>query len=426
MARRTHYRKLGELVATTRQLGRVSFVRLHQRMIQLTRRHESWPGQHVIWSDDANQQYPAVVQRYDPVQRIVDIRLSGTEQIESVSVLEVEHNSETEDDYGVTLGEYVFICNDSGSPMPHVPAIGLTPVASMNALAVVSALERQSDLVERVHSWSNTYVESNDIDWIGEVVSLELDGRLGVRLANGDTVTLELKNVLLLKPMEEGDMMDEDSDSGRSSETDYGDAMRLGPTFSGSISALTNIVLANARRQRQTREADDGASDASWETAYSEEDLQDSAMSAPMTPDTPHRQAIPHIDAVSAVHHNHEAQSLPSSMDLDGNSDDADWVDESIEMAPSSPPIRESRSPSLPLMTSHESNAEAGPSSVSRTITWDSFVVLDSAPSDHQFFRETPASSSRARMKKINAEHKALRTSLPGKNCHKQMIRLIL
>jgi ubiquitin-conjugating enzyme E2 O len=352
-----------------------------------------------------------VVQRYDPVQRIVDIRFSDMTEIETVSVLEVEHGSENHEEYGATLGEYVFICDDSGSPMPHVPAIGLAPASKTDPVALLStAVQQQSSLIPSTCEWSGAIMEPNDIDWVGEVVSLEMDGRVGVRLANGKTVLLELRNVLLLKLMEEGDM--DMYSEGYGSESNYDQPMPLDFTFEGSRHSLAEIVLANARLQRAHNAVDDGASDASWVTEYSEEDV--SRARSPF-PSMPFHQAISSFENTNdPISNGSTAEAVSYSMNVDDTSEDADWVDESIEMAPSSPPMRLSRSPSPPPTTILETSSQAGPSSAPRDPAWEPFMVLETAPSDHRYFGEAPASSSRARMKKINAEHKALRTSLPG------------
>jgi ubiquitin-conjugating enzyme E2 O len=372
-----------------------------------------------MWLDDSGKKRPAVVQRYDPVQRIVDIRFSDTAETETVSVLEVEHGADTHEEYGAGVGEYVFICNDSGSPMPYVPAIGLGLTHNTDPIAILKQMiEAQTSLVSAVRDWAGARIEPNDVEWFGVVVSLEMDGRVGVRLANGKTITVELKNILLLRSMGEDGMIDSEY---ADSEMDYDDPMPPPSAFAGSMDTLTQIVLANARRQRASQAAEDGASDASWETEYSDnggdhwdDSSQDAEMLQSLPPNAPLRQITalfrPVGDAMDQI-----ASTPPvlHSMELDNASEDADWVDESIEMAPSSPPTRQSRSPSPPLKD--ESTNQAGPSSSPRDTAWEPFTVLETAPSDHRFFGEAPASSSRARMKKINAEHKALRSSLPGK-----------
>lgn len=315
-----------------------------------------------------------------------------------MSVLEVERYDEAKNEYGASLGNYVFICDDNGSPMPHVPAIGLAPTSKIDILVLLQdSIKKQASLIPKSSVWSGAIIEPNDIDWLGEVISLELNGRVGVRLINGKTVTVELRNVLLLKPMHEEEM--DVHSAGTGSESD--ESMATGFPFQGPINSLAEIVLANARRLRATNGAgDDGASDASWETQYSDSDDSGSEIIIYETP----------------IERPKHSPANAATMELDNASEDADRVDNSIEMAPSSPPTRQSRSPSPPPMTLDESSPQAGPSSATRDAAWEPFVVLETAPIDHKYFGEAPASSSRARMKKINAEHKALRSSLPGKS----------
>lgn len=324
----------------------------------------------------------------------------------------MEHGGENHEEYGATLGEYVFICDDSGSPMPHVPAIGLAPSSKTDPLALLaSAIEKQASLIPSTCDWSGALMEPNDIDWVGEVISLEMDGRVGVRLANGNTVILELRNVLLLKLMEEGDM--DMYSEGYGSEGNYDQPMALDFTIPGTRHSLAEIVLANARLQRSSNAVDDGASDASWVTEYSEEDISQDRSPFPAMP---FQQAISRSESMDeAISNGSAAEAVSHPMNVDDTSEDADWVDESIEMAPSSPPTRQSRSPSPPSLAYKEASSQAGPSSAPRDAAWEPFVVLESAPSDHRYFGEAPAASSRARMKKISTEHKALRTSLPGR-----------
>jgi ubiquitin-conjugating enzyme E2 O len=307
--------------------------------------------------------------------------------------------------------------------MPHVPAIGLAPASKTDPVALLStAVQQQSSLIPSTCEWSGAVMEPNDIDWVGEVVSLEMDGRVGVRLANGKTVLLELRNVLLLKLMEEDDM--DMYSEGYGSENNYDQPMPLDFTFEGSRHSLAEIVLANARLKRAHNAVDDGASDASWVTEYSEEDV--SRARSPF-PSMPFRQAISSFENTDdPISNESAAEAVPQSMNVDDTSEDADWVDESIEMAPSSPPpMRQSRSPSPPTTSTLEPSSQAGPSSKPRDPAWEPFMVLETAPSDHRYFGEAPASSSRARMKKISAEHKALRTSLPGKSCQFERGKLI-
>jgi len=329
----------------------------------------------------------------------------------------VEHGGEDHEEYGATLGEYVFICDDSGSPMPHVPAIGLAPASKTDPVALLSdAIGKQSSLIPKTCEWSGAIMEPNDIDWVGEVVSLEMDGRVGVRLANGNTVILELRNVLLLKLTEEGDM--DMYSEGYGSEMYYDQPMPLDFTIEGTRHSLAEIVLANARSQRAHNAVDDGASDASWVTEYSDEDVSRDRSPFPSMPF--HQGTSQFGDMDDSISNGSAAEAVSHSMNVDDTSEDADWVDESIEMAPSSPPMRQSRSPSPPPTTILEPSSQAGPSSAPRDAAWEPFEVLETAPSDHRYFGEAPASSSRARMKKISAEHKALRTSLPGVYWHVQ------
>lgn len=371
-----------------------------------------------------------MVQRYDPVQRLVDIRYTDTTTVETVSVLELDHSSEEHHEYGAALGEHVFLCNNNGQPTPYVPSIGVSPDYSADPRNfLVESMAAGLDAALNDAEWAGVRLEPNDIDWFGEVVTLESDGRVGVRLSNGKTVTVELKNVLLLNSGIEDTAM---GLAGMDDEDDYGDGDESmgfspfpfpGPHHMPNPGAMFADFLNQVDRQSKSNFPRDVKSDASWETLSDEnEDEDEDMMSDYPLVDLSEASRLP-TPQPDSVDHTILVDLAPvfqiEHAETDSVADDADQVDNSIEMAPSSPPTQRSRSPSPPRSTLQptyaDSNSHAGPSSAPHDTAWQAFDVLESAPFEHRFFGEAPASSSRARMKKLNAEHKALMTSLPGK-----------
>jgi hypothetical protein len=101
------------------------------------------------------------------------------------------------------LGKHVFLCDDSGQPTPYVPSIGVPPDYSVDPRQLLQkAMQGGLDAALKYAEWAGVRLEPNDVDWFGEVVTLEMEGRVGLRLCNGKTVTVDLKNILLLNSSE--------------------------------------------------------------------------------------------------------------------------------------------------------------------------------------------------------------------------------
>jgi ubiquitin-conjugating enzyme E2 O len=337
---------------------------------------------------------------------LVDILLTDTSTKETVSVLEIDINDEQSTEYGVNPGQLVFLCENNGSPIPHVPAIGRVPESMTDAVLRLKVL---SDIPPPPFETADPRLPPNNVDWFGEVISLELDGRIRVLQSNGVTITVGLQNVLRLRLLNEDEMMDlmdqQDDNDATMTET----PPRVNPIdafFSAMQARFPGVHFADVDPPGQTNgDVEDTSSEDSWETTSSIEDedmeAEESnsisfANTASGEPDGP----------VTAT------DMRDDPMNTETASDDMDRVDESIEVVPSSPPTHMSRSP--PPTTFDESSSQAGPSSEPRDVQWESFDILETAPADHRYYAEAPAASSRVRMKKVNAEHKALRSSLPG------------
>lgn len=356
-----------------------------------------------------------MVQKFDPRQRVADLLFTDTEAEDcaTVPVLELDLGNQIQEKahYGVTAGLYVLIGKDNGCEPPIVPSLGQTVPFDDDTLH--GELDRRLAL----HDASSPVdiaeppLPSRDlsaVDWIGEVVELHLDGMATVRLLNGEQKRFGLRQLTVLSeppppnehgghpddalddPMDDGELYDEDQpwvdDDGREVDMD---------------------------------------SQASWET-----------MSPPAYPAA----GGDDIDMgdVQANGNDDERVALRDDFDDDMSAKDADEVEPMITLddgtarRPSDSEGEGDRpAPVQPVVPGavQPENAQAGPSTLTNGSAanghakpslvddeeWVPFEVLETAPEDHHYYKEPRAGAmSRTYLSRLQKEHRALSTSLPG------------
>jgi hypothetical protein len=342
--------------------------------------------------------------------------MQDTSAIETVSVLELDPT--TGDDnhgLGVCLGQDVLLCENNQSPIPHVPLIGQAPDYEGDNIEVLQTLYQTGKKVDfKECNWEPRRPETNDVDWFGEVIGLNKDGTVNVLLANGRTNTVNLGRLYKLNTVDEPGEDDELDDE--SMDEEYGDDDM--PMFEdhgmgamGSLMAYIGTHVGgqfNAHSQRQHTHI--ARSDASWETTSNEDEDMGSGID-----DDQDQHRNNEADPPKTPSRTRKPRSIHEDMDFDSGSDDARAVEKAIPLVPPSPmTARILTQPTAPSSASEENGNIAGPSTLAPGKVSGSFEVLETAPPDHQFYYEPAASSGRARMKKLNKEHKSLSTSLPG------------
>lgn len=366
-------------------------------------RLEAFPGHNVTRIDDDGRRRTGVVQICDPIQRTAKLLMHDTSTIEAVSLLEIDPGSEDDNDFGIglILGEEVLLCEDNRSPTPHVPLIGQPPNRLGDEPHILSEISKKGPVQYQDVAWKLVRPDAKDIDWFGEVTFLHNDGEVSVLLTNGTTVKVPTGKLYKLNQIED-DMMDIDPENDDEYREAFMDEVQeLGliqgfglPPMSSLMSYLGGgLPRGGTVAAQQPFDFLTEGSEASWETTSNEDD------------------DIGVLDGSSPRPDESEEKD-------DSASDDAHAVEKVIPLAPPSPAsvnFTSQAAASSSSMPTTDIN-QAGPSSV-RTRAWEPFTVHEAAPTDHHFYRQPPASLSRARMKKLHEEHKSLDTSLPGKSC---------
>lgn len=414
---------------------------------------DSWPGDHIIWSDNDGKKRPAVVKNWNVRQRTLDLLFPDTQETQSVSALEID--DALGGPCGVKIGTEVLLCDDNGTPAPQVPTIGQNqPLGDLMYLMdhmdpkLLEDSEENEPLERSLREqWSVPEPDNSHIDWYGQVIFLRPDGRVDVRLGNLKVVTVELKNLYrvspppissLLAPNNEDSYDDEDDDIMGS--MFFGPMSSMGPmgnimTFSGSTGLGTGPSLGMgpfdpinffggpppANNQHEAE------SDRSWETTDDEDWDPDDEMDVDDDDEDYDDEGDSESDGEDkAKEEDVDNQELPPSEptkpdppqkpDETTAQDAMDIEEVNIQLGTS--PTLSAPSPSNdmdPTPTSPAGPSRLGDSSKRADEGLVSFDICETAPQDHHFYARSPAETNRTRMARLNKEHKALRSSLPGK-----------
>ncbi|KAK4689375.1 ubiquitin-conjugating enzyme E2 O, partial [Tremellales sp. Uapishka_1] len=338
---------------------------------------ETWPGEHVIWRGDDGERRAAIVQTFDPDQRVANILYADTLQKSTVSALELElSGGEGEEDYGVSVGTLVLFSNTPTSlPWPQVPSIG--DCNNLNAANIRRAFIETADkhqpiwgalpFEECLKMVTELPVEAADraeqldkIDWLGEVVKLHPNGHVSVRLPSGRIRLAGIHDLAVLNEIG-SDMED------------------------GEFGSETDMDI----------DREDRASEASWETLS-----QGGAMG-----DEDGDLVIEMTSAVDDAERD-DGVDVPEDLEMSESAKDAEEVD---------PLLEDKEQPEAGPSTNGSSSAKSGESSETMLGDegWMKFEVLEEAPLDHWFITKPIIGGNKAFFSRIQKEHRALASSLP-------------
>ncbi|KLO15052.1 hypothetical protein SCHPADRAFT_902766 [Schizopora paradoxa] len=349
--------------------------------------YDCWPGDHVMWkNEDAKQ--PAIVQKVNAKQRTAELLLYDG-KVELVPVLELDvHGSDAiletpHDSFGARVGDLVFIHADgstNGFEKPMVPVIG-----ELEAWAYEAPVQEETgeysgwrkdlnvmgtslaqDVPPRIDSFGKAKLNGDlSIHWFGEVLDLQLNGLIDVKLPNQQIVSVPLERLSRLN-----DGLDQLEDV-------WGD---------GFDDSLDDEMDEDDKAEILGFQTEDGEwheydpdDEGDWE-----DDEDEAASEADVKMDTD--------DDISAPNPDLKTQS-PTSQEASSGSDD-------VGSRPTSSVSSEPTS-----VDESESKDEAEPCK--------RFDILPSAPVDHAFYTSTSVDPSRQFMSRLSKEYKALTTSLP-------------
>ncbi|BEJ15510.1 hypothetical protein CspHIS471_0501150 [Cutaneotrichosporon sp. HIS471] len=345
--------------------------------------YEAWPGEALVWRSDSGERRPAVVQTYNPKQRIAEVLLLDTNEKETVSVLELDTGGFGRVNYGVGLGQIVLFCEDNGADVPEVPSLGQVdpPDDGREGFrAVLHSLGLEHGGSPDKLGSSLPKGNPNAIQWWGEVADMHLDGSISVELYSGELRRVDIKQVIVLNEPEGPFPGEEFGDD----YSDYTDAM----------------------------------SDRSWETVGEEGMDEDTRVNGEhydipedfVTWEDEDDMDIDGTDGNSSV----DREAVDMGMDEDESDDGSD--DEATPAPPE---------PSATPKPAEISNQPtAGPSTAPASVPcrqslaegskWLRFDVLETAPAEHHYFNEPVLPpSSKAFHSRLRKEHRTLSTSLP-------------
>jgi ubiquitin-conjugating enzyme E2 O len=303
--------------------------------------------------------------------------------------MELDPGGSSKPQYGVGIGQHVLICDDNGMPLPEVPILGRFPTP-LDDMVLRETMAAMADDYARTSTQIPEVLPRGDrskIDWFGEVIRLHLDGTFDVRLANGTLSRVSLKQVNILgesggvdgmEPMDGQDIwMDEmNGDEEMMSDASW-------ETMSGRSDQDTEPRESESLHESNVDDDDDPMDGTEDEMDMDEEEMDRRAVDASM----------PMIPPSSPVH----------------RADDLSAAYKQSEAGPSTP-----RRPSPALPTGAASRS----TSLEDDERWQRFEMLEEAPEDHHFFKElSNQAGSRAYHNRLQKEHRALASSLPGELC---------
>ncbi|RXK38456.1 hypothetical protein M231_04221 [Tremella mesenterica] len=331
--------------------------------------YESWPGEWIVWKGDNGERRPAVVQTFDPDNRVANILFTDVtpNETQTVPVLELDTGGPGEDHYGVSLGQWVLFTPDNHSPLPEVPTIGRPPFPddSMEVekhRAMVTMMIQAFDI-----RFEPPLGDSTRILWCGVVSSLHLDGTVSVHLPNGQERRVGLKNLVVLNDMTGSD-----------------DWFEMFDPFEG-----------------MSEDDSDDKSDKSWET---------------VSEDVISPQDIIEVDEVEEkvkeekMEDTKEVEGRMKEEKMEEYVKDAKHVEAMYPAAGDGQVVEDTRPQAGPSTSKKENSLDdQGMDQV-----WKGFEMLEQAPEDHHYFnesrREATYKTYRSRLQK---EHRTLMTSLP-------------
>lgn len=312
--------------------------------------YEAWPGEALVWRSDSGQRRPAIVQCYQPRQRIADILLLDTKEKETVSVLELDTGGFGRANYGVGLGQIVLFCENNDAPCPEVPSLGQVDPPDYEG-GLREELHRLCDMSGNDPSAFQTTLPKGDtalVDWWGEVVNLHLDGTISVELYSGEVRRVGLRNVIVLneptEPFAEELGEDEGFESDHSWETLNGDAEQNGVVESQTEDNFDDLM-----------------------------DVEDGSVS-----DSESERDVESIEPIVTDE------------------------DEQVKDAPSALGDAAAAAIAMPARLSLADDDK-----------WPRFDMLESAPAEHHYFSEPLLPPSRQFLSRMMKENKTLASSLP-------------
>ncbi|KIR72050.1 ubiquitin-conjugating enzyme E2 O [Cryptococcus deuterogattii CA1014] len=380
--------------------------------------YETWPGEHVMWRGDNGERRHAVVQKFDPYQRVAELLFMDDHTKELVPVMELDPGGRSGTNaYGVSIGQMVLLCEDNGSVPPEVPSFGQheTPVKNMWARHEFAKLAEEYVSSDSRFGWYPPEGDKEGVDWWGEVVQLHLNGEVTVKLANGDLKTVKIKNLAILNDpgsdmidelgpeMDEGEAMDEDE---YDEFDEWQDGMRGahgGFVFDGGQLRGLQAMVSRLKETQQPEE-----SESSWET-MSEDNVHDvdtegEVMEVDEMEEEEEERAVAEAEAEAASRQEQsEAASVEQKSFLPVNILTSQPLQEAEFIAgPSTAVTSTSRAP-LPKESLDEGDEQ-----------WERFEMLEQAPRDHRFYNElSSGAAAKSYHSRIQKEHRALQSSLP-------------
>ncbi|KIR35252.1 ubiquitin-conjugating enzyme E2 O [Cryptococcus deuterogattii MMRL2647] len=380
--------------------------------------YETWPGEHVMWRGDNGERRHAVVQKFDPYQRVAELLFMDDHTKELVPVMELDPGGRSGTNaYGVSIGQMVLLCEDNGSVPPEVPSFGQheTPVKNMWARHEFAKLAEEYVSSDSRFGWYPPEGDKEGVDWWGEVVQLHLNGEVTVKLANGDLKTVKIKNLAILNDpgsdmidelgpeMDEGEAMDEDE---YDEFDEWQDGMRGahgGFVFDGGQLRGLQAMVSRLKETQQPEE-----SESSWET-MSEDNVHDvdtegEVMEVDEMEEEEEERAVAEAEAEAASRQEQsEAASVEQKSFPPVNILTSQPLQEAEFIAgPSTAVTSTSRAP-LPKESLDEGDEQ-----------WERFEMLEQAPRDHRFYNElSSGAAAKSYHSRIQKEHRALQSSLP-------------
>ncbi|KIR52646.1 ubiquitin-conjugating enzyme E2 O [Cryptococcus gattii Ru294] len=378
--------------------------------------YETWPGEHVMWRGDNGERRHAVVQKFDPYQRVAELLFMDDHTKELVPVMELDPGGRSGTNaYGVSIGQMVLLCEDNGSVPPEVPSFGQheTPVKNMWARHEFAKLAEEYVSSDSRFGWYPPEGDNEGVDWWGEVVQLHLNGEVTVKLANGDLKTVEIKNLAILNDpgsdmidelgpeMDEGEAMDEDE---YDELDEWQDGMRGahgGFVFDGGQLRGLQAMVSRLKETQQPEE-----SESSWETMSEDNahdvDTEGEVMEVDEMEEEEEERAVAEAAAASRQEQSEAAgveqkSFSPVNILTSQPPQEAEFI-----AGPYTAVTSTSRAP-LPKESLDEGDEQ-----------WERFEMLEQAPRDHRFYNElSSGAAAKSYHSRIQKEHRALQSSLP-------------
>lgn len=287
--------------------------------------------------------------------------------------------------YGVSVGQPVLLCSDNLTPAPEVSMLGQFET-QMDHMWWRNELAQKAEEYAEEQARVEMVLPQGDkskVDWYGTVSELHLDGKISVKLGNGNMTRVELRNLhLLADPGYMDDAMDEGPEA-------WADEMGMTMDFDERASSEASWETLS----------EEGQEEADW----MDEDLDDGNDSMEVDEEEQERRDVERV--VPSV----QPSSFESSMDtrppMHNTTTQADR-EPSSEAGPSRPAMNGSNSPKRSTLEEDEN--------------WQRFVMLEEAPPDHHFIAESSnQTGSKSYHLRLNKEHRALMSSLPGQSAMK-------